>query len=380
MSLSWLQKNDLRHAFDTEVWAPESIKGNMHASFEIQKILLPLVSFLLALYINQKLSWFMNIINLAWSVQGKLNNIALELGTTLRPHDSPGHMRIKFVFFRYLNLIHFLLYKAIAVGYESITLDDLSRCGLVVGQEQALLEASASPRNLVMIWLGSMIEQLAEEKQISDRSRVELKRMVIALRGDVDTMVKELTRMAPVSFAQLLQLMIDLLLILTPPAITHKLQTSRDGVSIYIWPAFGSMLTALFYQGGMRLISAMEYPFGLDLDDLRTQWALMSSELAIFSYLTAVPPNPWSAPGATALPIAGSASPPRQESPQPEDAVFDVAPWSAPAAKESVQPEAAVFGAVDSLEPEDAVVEREANKTTPGDDGQFAQVLPSCLP
>merc|ERR1719498_700511 len=96
--------------------------------------------------------------------------------------------------------------------------------------------------------------------------------------------------MAPVSFAQLLQLVIDILLLLTPASLSHALDTDRSGVTVYLWPAFGSMVTALFYQGGMRLITAMEYPFGIDLDDLHPQWVLMSSECAIFGYLTATPP------------------------------------------------------------------------------------------
>merc|ERR1719265_806621 len=84
--------------------------------------------------------------------------------------------------------------------------------------------------------------------------------------------------------------MIDILLLLTPAALTHTLDSRRSGVTPYLWPAFGSMVTALFYQGGLRIITAMEYPFGFDLDDLHPHWILMSSERAVFEYLTTVPP------------------------------------------------------------------------------------------
>mmetsp|Transcript_147774 Transcript_147774/g.384216 ORF Transcript_147774/g.384216 Transcript_147774/m.384216 type:complete len:160 (+) Transcript_147774:2-481(+) len=74
-------------------------------------------------------------------------------------------------------------------------------------------------------------------------------------------------------------------MILTPPALSFSLETKREGLTVYLWPALGSMILAVFYQGGMQLINAMEYPFGSDLDDLHPDWLLMSTERAVFSFL-----------------------------------------------------------------------------------------------
>lgn len=295
VTFTWTLRNDLEAAGFTSVFSPEVIAGNIKAAFEVQSVLLPFSSFLLALYINIKLTWFMSIVDLAWSIQTHIHNIALNLGSSLIPYDDPGHLKTKFVVYRYLNLMHFLLYRSIAVEYERVTIEDLCRCGFVLGQEQAYLEESPHPRNLVTLWLSSLFQQLKNEEKIDGKCRMQLIELVMALRSDCDNMVKELTRMYPVSFAQLLQLMIDILLILTPASLSHALHTDRTGVTVYLWPAFGSMVTALFYQGGMRLITAMEYPFGVDVDDLHPQWVLMSTELHVFGYLN--PQTPAGLPG-----------------------------------------------------------------------------------
>jgi len=290
MTLSWMLRNDLGRMTQWSFFSRASIEGNMLAAHEVQKVLLPLASFLLALYINMKLSWFMSIMDMSWAIQGHLHNLALMLGSILHPHDCPGHMRTKFTMYRYLCLYHLLLYRTVAIEYSRVTLDDLFGCGLIVGEELLSLADSRNPRNLVLLWCGSLLQQLSNEDKISARTRERLMDSVIALRGSGDTLVKELTRMSPISFAQLLQLVVDILLLLTPASLSHALRTDRKGVSVYLWPAFGSMVTSLFYQGGMRLITAMEYPFGLDLDDLRPKWLLMASECEIFAYLTATGP------------------------------------------------------------------------------------------
>merc|ERR1712176_760888 len=112
-------------------------------------------------------------------------------------------------------------------------------------------------------------------------------------RSKADGLSKELSRLTPISWAQQMQLLMDVLMVLTPPALAHSFETKREGLTVYLWPALGSMLLAAFFQGALRVISAMEYPFGNDLDDIHLDWCLMSSEKAIFSYLScAVPCQP----------------------------------------------------------------------------------------
>merc|ERR1719428_590872 len=108
---------------------------------------------------------------------------------------------------------------------------------------------------------------------------------VTGLRGATSTLSKEVLRTPPISFAQLLQLMVDGTNLLTPPALAFAFQSDRDGLSVYIWPALGSVIIALFYQGGLRLITTLNTPFEGETDELNPDWALMASDRKIFGYL-----------------------------------------------------------------------------------------------
>merc|ERR1719473_1801713 len=95
-----------------------------------------------------------------------------------------------------------------------------------------------------------------------------------------------MSKVPPVSHAQLLQLMVDALLLLTPAALAYAFQTDNNGIGKYFWPSAGSFVIALFFQGWLELVNIMEDPFGDDLDDLNLDWVLISSECAIFGYLS----------------------------------------------------------------------------------------------
>merc|ERR1719183_838923 len=63
-----------------------------------------------------------------------------------------------------------------------------------------------------------------------------------------------------------------------------------DSLSMYLWPVLGAMLITVTFQGGLALMQVMEEPFGLDVDDLNSDWALMSSETVCFMSLTCAAP------------------------------------------------------------------------------------------
>jgi hypothetical protein len=149
---------------------------------------------------------------------------------------------------------------------------------------------------VVIYWLGCLIEYVGKEhggrKPLFDPpNRSRMMGLVSSLQTDVEKLTKEMTRMVPISLSQLLQLMTDIVLILTPPSLAHTLTTARDSNSVYYWVMFGAMICALFYEGGMRIISSMEYPFQLGIDELRSEWILMASERHILTYLTKAPPD-----------------------------------------------------------------------------------------
>jgi len=249
-------------------------------------MLSPFAAFIIALYLNKQFNWFDTVISMCWGVQGDLNDIALIVAINLRKQDGEAAVRSKYDVYRYLNAAHFLVYNGLALEYSDIPVYDLACCGLLTDEEADLLEQSGTKRNMVILWIGSLLDKLLEEGTLRVSAYNEAIGSLKSFRAKADGLCKEMSRMAPVSWAQQMQLLVDVLMALTPPALAYSFETKREGFTVYIWPALGSMLLATFFQGAMRVISSMEYPFGLDLDDLRPDWCLASSENAILSYLT----------------------------------------------------------------------------------------------
>jgi hypothetical protein len=286
----------------TDFFECEAVYDNFRATKECQSVLLPLASFLLALYINMKLGWFNGVLGMAWAFQSKLANIALKTGSCLAHYDpsDPQYLNVikmKYRIYRYLNVVHFLLYSRLVQKYHKIGDQALKDTGLLEPNELALFQkipstkaGQAQRRNLVLIWLGNEFRKLAKEGKVAQDILPYFLTYVVELR-EGDALLKEVNRHYPISFAQLMQLMVDLLMLMTPAALAYLLRSDRDGWGVYIWPFLGSMCLSLFYQGGMKLICSMEKPFGSDLDNVRSDWLLMSSESAIFGFLVSVCPD-----------------------------------------------------------------------------------------
>jgi len=201
---------------------------------------------------------------------------------------------LRYTVYRYLNLVHFFVHQAVSLEYRSVHLTHLVQCELLTPDEANILESHSNRSNLsnlIMLWLGALVRQASETNDMPHAVLRQLLEILSQLRGSSDTLKKEMKRVAPISFVQLMQVMIDMLLLLTPMALAYKFETTRESVMVYIWPAFGSMLVALFYQGGMRLITALEDPFSSDIDDLHPDWLLMSSEQALYLYLASTCPS-----------------------------------------------------------------------------------------
>merc|ERR1712100_156067 len=138
-----------------------------------------------------KLTWFMAFIDICWSIQGILNNLALSLSSSLLPSDKEEFMKIKFVVYRYLTVYHFLLYQCAAQEYQpppplpgsggkpmepkqdlGFNLADLEECGLLTVRERQLLEErSDCPRNVVAMWLCAIFSQLHKEGTLDSKDR-----------------------------------------------------------------------------------------------------------------------------------------------------------------------------------------------------------------
>jgi len=301
MTATWLLRScrgiDAKIGADSLItgwFSHETVSGNFKAANQVQRILLPLASFLLALYVHKKLGWFDDVMDKSWALQGKLHSVAMQLAGALSIATDQTSLVARFKAYRYLNVVHFLLYQAVAKVdgvngresyYENIDQNDLLRCGLLTHGEMKRLVDSPNKRNTVLSWLLEIVAELTASQHLSPYILPHFLNEISAVREQATALDNEMSRHVPISFAQLMQLMVDMLMILTPMALAHLLETNREGYSLYIWPVFASMGLALFYQGGMKLIVAMELPFGHALDSLKPDTLIMSTERQTFSFL-----------------------------------------------------------------------------------------------
>eukprot|EP00929_Paragymnodinium_shiwhaense_P111469 TRINITY_DN7952_c0_g1_i4.p1 TRINITY_DN7952_c0_g1~~TRINITY_DN7952_c0_g1_i4.p1 ORF type:complete len:501 (+),score=92.87 TRINITY_DN7952_c0_g1_i4:144-1646(+) len=267
----------------------QAIFENMYAAAEVHKFISPLAAFMLALYVNGKIGYFFHVVELCWGIQGKIHDIALAVAGAF-PDRTIEEKRVFFRIYRYLNAVHFLTYLPLAEKFDGLSMDDLVSCGLITNEEKLLLDRAAAPRASIMLWLAAEMNKFDRSK-VDTAVREHLVDALDGLRGKISLLTKELTRVYPLSFAQLIQLMIDALLMLTAPSLAYSMDTQRKGVLVYIWPALGSMFIALFFQGCMRLITSIEYPFGYELDDLDAEWLLLATERETYSYFTEAMPS-----------------------------------------------------------------------------------------
>jgi len=260
VSLSWWIRNCevIANELNTDFMNYASVFENMKAAAEIHSMMLPLASFVLALYMNQKMAWFNSVIDESWGVQGKMADLALTLSSCARDCDDSDVRAAKYRLYRYLNVAHLCLYRTVSANEMSrVTLDDVLNIGLLTPAETKALQRSVTPRSTALLWTSLIFQELAKKGRIPDNVLPRVLEIVTQTRGKMDTLAKELTRVTPISFVQLLQLMIDILLFLTPPCLAYKLETQRDGYTVYLWPAVGSMVLSLFYQGGLKFICSM---------------------------------------------------------------------------------------------------------------------------
>merc|ERR1719316_329660 len=97
--------------FTYSFFDPDVVFANMGACAMVHKVILPLASFSLALYINQRLSWFFQVMNLAWAVQGRLHDIALIVGGAMPQRDDLEVCEVLWTLYRHLNLVHFYTFR-----------------------------------------------------------------------------------------------------------------------------------------------------------------------------------------------------------------------------------------------------------------------------
>lgn len=340
LTMAWIVTNGLH-----DDWFRLEVTLFLHLEVAVKAyaVLMPLACCLLALHVHHQLARFSSLIDHIWQMQDSLEEIALVVGSTLGHQRHFGEVSDALCsLHRYLNLVHVLAYYQVSSHFR-FELDDVKRADVITQEEFVHLRTAVDGLGMALAWTSQIVTQLLDTK-VMDASLAGLALgLVRRLRRATSALMQEVRRLPPLSLAQLLQLLVDVACLFTPPVLffdflagpTHDAyvtaqsqldgrRTGGDGVRelfisgggaagaississltanpelasaaysdaevllrksrvhFYVWPMVASMLIATFLQATVAIVNDLDDPFGLGLDHLDPDHALCASELRI---------------------------------------------------------------------------------------------------
>jgi len=187
-------------------------------------------TFLLIGYVGYIVTRWQNYQSLGFGVQGRIHDIGVMVGGSLKQPEQPETQQFVFRIYRYLNLVHLLLYKTKNAWFSDLTSEDYVSLGLMTPEEAQILEPMDNMmRDCVVGWLSCEV-QSAIEKGICERSMaVSCIDNVGYLRGKCASFHDMFETNHPNTWATLMQAVVDML------------------ICIYV---VGTALTAFNYEQG----------------------------------------------------------------------------------------------------------------------------------
>jgi hypothetical protein len=300
---------------------------NMEACVVLLDVALPFASVSLALYIWFRLWRFAEILSQCSLVQCAIEEVALLVGYSMsRNLEDDKQVEIKdeafFLLSKYLNLVHQLIFLKISKRFERYTMGDMVTAQLISKADRNSLSEFRynDTTGLAVMWIGHLITQLMKHEILEQTFVGEITRSLAEMRRCSSRLMEEGKRLPPLSYLQLVQIAADVTCILSPLVILYKLllgpndlhalggqrlseadketashidQTANDMMyrysrgSVYMIPAFGTMLVTLIYQSILQLARDIEDPFnGIGADNLNADRLLQITEMRIATYLT----------------------------------------------------------------------------------------------
>lgn len=91
-------------------------------------------------YLGYSIGRWRHFMSYGYSIQGRIHDIALLTGGSLRQPGSPDARAFAFRVYRYINLAHLLCYKTKSSWLQEIGTEEMMQLGLLTEQERAILE------------------------------------------------------------------------------------------------------------------------------------------------------------------------------------------------------------------------------------------------
>jgi predicted membrane chloride channel (bestrophin family) len=252
-------------------------------AMRVESAVLSVVSFLIAMYVEGRMAKHQDITKSCWALRGHLINLSVCLGSVI-DNDEINTVN-KFRMYRYLTLAHVYFYKTICPQQMDVFDDEhwLSK-NILEPQELEWLKQARLPAESILCWLTNAITtNPATNEEADGYTRTQLAKRLVLIRAGASALMDTCSWLPPVSWAQLISVMVELLVAVTPVALVMR--RANETEASYVWGMLGAACQALFFQGLINMVVIVEDPFGDDLDDLNPDGLLVKTEQQIQSFL-----------------------------------------------------------------------------------------------
>mmetsp|Transcript_56249 Transcript_56249/g.131758 ORF Transcript_56249/g.131758 Transcript_56249/m.131758 type:complete len:693 (+) Transcript_56249:154-2232(+) len=307
----WVRYGPELHArTERDFFTAHSIQAQMLSFWRLLEVLVPLTAFSLAAYLYLRLERFHQLVanmqlcrqylcSLALLVAGVLpEGNEAEIGDTEMDHILPVEVtHAKWMLFRCLNVVHFMAYAACCKRFSYIRTSDLVKAGFLLKDEARWLNAVPERLPAAIQWAAQLSIGLVRNELAEHDAAAPITEALRSVRSACEALHSETFCSAPLSFAHLLLLMVDMTVAFTPPALAYGFVLSeKSGLGVYFWPLLGTLLVTGFFHGTLGLIMALEDPFDSRFSDTDPDKVLLTTEYELEAILTGqqmkLPPLP----------------------------------------------------------------------------------------
>jgi len=232
-----------------------------------------MASFMLSFFLSQSYALWRSAYGVTRRVQGRLNDIGL-LSATFAERDrtngqyTPAADELLCTIARYVRLFHLLFYASVTTRFAPLKtpkgLSALVSVGALTAEEREVLLESSTGHNAVVGWLSGLVDTAISDGRLATsvvRARdtspiavqMSLQNKLLDLRATYASLEDELTGRMPLAYVQLVQILTDGLILVTPFALIRDV--GQFGV------VCATFVVTLFYSSIVTLAKLFLDPF-----------------------------------------------------------------------------------------------------------------------
>ncbi|KAK3263888.1 hypothetical protein CYMTET_12853 [Cymbomonas tetramitiformis] len=268
------------------------VSNIMHAISTLQGSILPLISFILAIFLNSKLSKYDAARDWAISLASSIEGLAGIVAATLKSRDKAS-IAFKYKVYRYLNALHIFVHfshiqtrvrvhPSNLLVSRLLTVPELQHIASVCGKD---CEGKVAFNRYWVGVFGMLVQTLEmESKSLALKDEKCFHFGCRQLRKLCSEEYAHRMNTEPVSWIQLVFSIVDVTVKLTPMSFMLRAAGSNP---LYVVSFFGGGVLYLVFMGMANIARVVDTPFGPALDHLNIVGLLSQTEQTIKTLFSA---------------------------------------------------------------------------------------------